>query len=221
MSLALIAAPAAAQDNGVFFAGGSIGEGDGLYAGALTALPGNRLGRGLALRGSVNAGRYSYDRAGTTIDGEYVGGELALVQQYSGAWGWANVSAGVRLADTSLTPADPANERSGTRFDIALGTDGARDFGPWRLGWFGSIGILDQTHQAQLRLSRTLGSGRPTRVGIEGGLVGDPSFSSRSVGAFVSTALGGRWTGDVAGGISDQDGRSAKPYASIGVSRTF
>lgn len=217
--LALGASPAAAQDRGVAYTGLSAGDGVSGFAGAVVALPGARLGEGLALRGGANAGEYRYLAGATKVEAAYVGAEVALVYQASGAWGWANLGAGPRVTDTRLSPSDPGNRLRGTRFDAALQTDGA--YGDaWRLGWFASFGVNDRSYITQLRLGRRLGP-RATRLGIEGGIQGDRSYTRGSAGAFLSTALGQGIEGVVSAGLTEQGGRNARPYAGVAVSKVF
>ena len=111
--LAFMAVPAAAQDSGVAYAGGGVGDGRNAYAGAVIALPGATLGNGVAIRAGGSAGSYDYETGATQIEGKYVSGEVALFYQTSGDWGWTNFGAGPRVTDPSLSPLDPANERAG------------------------------------------------------------------------------------------------------------
>ncbi|SLJ86306.1 cellulose biosynthesis protein BcsS [Novosphingobium mathurense] len=212
--------PALAQDSGVAYAGGSVGDGANGYAGAVVALPGARLGEGLALRAGGGGGKYRYEANGQRIDATYVNAEVALVYQTSGDWGWANFSAGPRLTDTSLKPDDPGNRMRGTRIDAAVQTDGALG-NAWRLTWFGSLGINDRAYITQARFGPLVDGGSDTRIGVEGGIQGDRSYTRRSVGGFVSTRITGQWQGLVSGGITDQAGRNVKPYVALGVSRVF
>ena len=116
---------AAETYRGVGFAGGALGGDDaGAYAGAVVALPGGELGRGIATRASLNTGRYEYVANGFEVEADYRGAEAALVYQVSGQWGWANFSAGPRLTKLELSPKDPANDRRGTRLDLGLQVDG-------------------------------------------------------------------------------------------------
>lgn len=211
-------AAGATTPTGVWFAGGTVSESSSAYAGAVVALPGGRLGRGLALRGSVNAGQYEYDAGGVRIDADYGGGEVALVYQMSGAWGWANVSAGPRFTHTSLSPADPGNDRRGSRWDLGLQTDGARDGEKWRLGWFASLGPFDGAYQARVQIGRKLDG---TRVGIEGGVQGDPSYTKAMLGGFVATPVAGALELHIGAGATEQAGRGPRAYGTIGLSRVF
>lgn len=215
-----VAMPAAAQDTGVVYAGGSAGDGVNAYAGGVIALPGGRLGEGLAVRAGVSGGDYNYEANGQTIDARYIGGEVALVYQTSGDWGWANFSAGPRVTDTSLKPNDPGNKLRGTRFDLAMQTDGALG-NAWRLTWFGSLGVDAHSYIAQTRFGPLVDAGSDTRLGIEGGIQGDRTYTRKSAGVFASTRLSGPWQGLVSAGFSDQAGRGSKAYATLSVSRVF
>lgn len=219
--LSAFPASAAAQDQGVVFAGGAVNDGFSAYAGTVVSFPGSQLGRGFAIRGSVNGGEYHYDRAGTDIRGRYIGGEAALVYQMSGSWGWANLSAGPRVTDTNFSPDDPSNEREGTRFDLGVGAEGIVNSGTFRLGWYGSYGVWDESYQLQLRPGLLVNTASDAVVGVEGSLQGDPSYDSQSIGLFYVQNVGGNWRAQFAGGVTDQEGRSAKIYGAIGLSRIF
>jgi hypothetical protein len=223
LAMLLLASPvaAAAQDRGVAFVGGSASDGFSAYAGAMSSLPGSSLGRGLGIRATVNGGQYHYDRAGTDIRGRYVGAEAALVYQTSGGWGWANLSAGPRVTDTGFSPADPGNAREGTKLDLGLGTEGVLGTNAFRLGWYASYGVWDEGYQVQIRPGVRVNAARDAVVGVEGGFQGDPSYNARNLGLFYGQDIGGRWRAQLAGGITDQEGRSAKAYGSIGFSRIF
>jgi hypothetical protein len=219
----LSSSPAFAQDyRGVAFGGGTIADGASGYAGAVVALPGGRLGKGFAVRGSANVGSYRYDVSGTAVEAEYVGAEAAVVYQTSGDWGWANFSAGPRVSDLSLSPDDLANERRGTTWDLGLQTDGAIRLDPrWRLDFYGSIGALEGAFQTRLGVGRLVNEARQTRIGIESAVQGDPRYTTVSGGAFVATQLARNLEGQFSAGALGQEGRDVRPYASVGVSVLF
>lgn len=215
--------PLQAQDEtptGVWFTGGTISDSTSVYAGAIKALPGARLGKGLALRGSLNGGTYSYDAAVTKIDAKYVGGEVAAVYQFSGSWGWANVSAGPRYTYTDLSPSDPGNKREGSRWDVGVQTDGALDGPDWRLGWAGSVGPFDGAYEARVQVGRKL-AGQKYRMGLEGGVMGNPTYSKSIAGAFVAASVAKNMDLQLGAGATFQEGRKAHPYGAIGLSRVF
>jgi len=218
-----LAAPAPAQDyRGVGFVGGTVGDGASGYAGAVVALPGARLGRGLALRGTVNGGRYRYQTGGQRIEADYAGAEVALVYQTSGQWGYANFGAGPRVTDTSLSPNDPLNDRRGTRWDAGVTSDGTVNAAQnWRLNWYGSVGLIDGPYQARLGVARVIASERQTRLGVEGAVNGDPRYTTVSGGAFLASRIGRNLEGIVTAGVLKPDGRDARPFASVGFSVLF
>ena len=214
------AVPAAAQDSGVIYAGGGVGEGRNVYAGAVIALPGAELGNGLAVRIGGNGGHYNYQGDTGEVGADYVGGEVALVWQTSGDWGWANFSAGPRVTYTDLDPNDPANDRQGTRIDAAIGTDGALGH-HWRLSWFGSYAVRDEAYITEARFGPLIDEASQIRLGVEAGFQGDPSYERGTLGAFASTKFSEGWEGRLSGGISEQAGRNAKPYVAVAFSRLF
>lgn len=224
MAAAFLLASAASAEpyKGVAFAGGAAGDGLSGYAGAVNALPGSSLGNGLALRLSASGGSYEYESNGVGIDGRFASAEAALVYQLSGTWGWANFSGGPRLTDVSLSPADPSNDRKGTRLDLAVQSDGALQIDPsWRLGWLASLGIRDRTYFSRADLGALVDPASQTRLGAEAGLQGDPSYQAKNLGLFVSTRLGGGLEGRVSAGASDQEHRKTRPYVTLGVSLLF
>lgn len=221
LGVTLVPAAAHAETpTGVWFLGGSISESPSGYAGVIKSLPGAALGHGFALRVSANGGRYKYDAGPTRITAEYAGGEAGLVYQLSGGWGWANVSAGPKFTHTRLSPVDPGNRLRGSRWDLGLQTDGALDGSHWRLGWFGSVGVDKESYQARLQLGRKIQS-QSMRIGVEGGIQGDPSYKKGIIGGFVSKAIGHNMEIQFASGITEQRGRGPRAYGSLGLSQIF
>lgn len=211
---------ASAQDRGVVYAGGGIGDGRNVYAGGVIALPGGRLGRGLAIRGGGAAGSYVYDSGTAEIDGNFASAEVALVYQTSGEWGWANFGAGPRVTNTSLTPNDPNNRLAGTRFDVGLQTDGALGY-RWRLGWFGSLGVNDEIYFTNLSFGPLVDEPSQTRIGVEAGIAGDETFTRRNYGVFASTRIASKTELRVSGGLNDQRGLRDQAYATVALSKVF
>jgi len=217
----LASGPALAEPlQGVAFAGGTVGESISGYAGTVVSLPGAELGDGAAIKAGVAGGRYKYEASGTQVVAKYASVDVGLAYQFSGTWGWANVSAGPHFAHTSLSPADPKNERSGSRWDLALQSDGAFDGPDWRLGWFGSYSAFDKAYQARFQLGRRTG-GSNLRLGVEAGVQGDSRYTRGFAGAFASKPIGKNLDLLVAVGASEQAGRSARAYGSVAVSKLF
>lgn len=205
---------------GVTYVGGTVSESISGYGGAVISLPGAQLGEGASIKAGLSKGRYEYDASGTRVTGKYVGVDMAVGYQFSGNWGWANVSAGPTFARTTLSPEDPKNERSGSRWDLAVQSDGAFDGSNWRLGWYGSYGAFDKAYQARLQLGRRTGIGN-LRLGVEAGVQGDPRYTKGFAGAFGSKPIGKNLDLLVAVGASEQAGRGARAYGSIGLSKLF
>lgn len=207
---------------GVAFAGGAAGDGLSGYAGVVNSLPGSRLGKGFALRLSASGGSYKYETGGTGIDGRYASAEAALVYQLSGDWGWANFSGGPRITDVHLSPRDPSNDRQGTRLDVAVQSDGALQIDrSWRLDWLGSLGVRDGTYFSRADIGALVAPASQTRLGMEAGLQGDPSYRSTNLGLFASTRLAGSLEGRVSAGANDPEHRKTRPYVTLGASFLF
>ena len=219
---AVLAATAAHAEplRGVAYAGGTVSESVSGYAGAVVSLPGAELGDGGLIKAGVASGRYEYDASGMNITGKYASVEAALGYQLSGPWGWANASAGPNYSHTTLTPGDPANKLSGSRWDLNLQSDGAFDGATWRLGWYGSYGAFNNAYQARLQLGNRI-AGSNLRVGVEAGVQGDASYTRGFGGAFASKPVGKNLDLLIAAGASEQAGRSARAYGTIGISRLF
>lgn len=217
----LVAGPALAEPlRGVAYAGGTVSEGASGYVGTAVSLPGAELGDGAMIKASIAGGHYKYDASGTKIIGKYASAEVALGYQFSGKWGWANVSAGPHFTHTTLSPVDLGNDRRGSRWDVAVQSDGAFDGPDLRLGWFGSYGAFDKAYQARLQLGRRAGTDN-LRLGIEAGVQGDPRYTRGFGGAFVSKVIGKHLDLQVAIGASEQAGRGRRAYGSVALSKLF
>jgi hypothetical protein len=215
------AAAAAEGPSGVLFAGGSAGDGISGYAGVVSALNGH-LGHGIAVRASANAGNYRYQAGNDPIEAHFYGGEVALVYQLSGEWGWANLSAGPRVTHTELSPDDRSNERRGTRFDVGLQSDGAYWLDRrWRFDWLGSLGVTDRSYYSRVAITRLVNEARGTRIGLEAGVQGDRRYTARRAGVFAATRIGPALEGQAAFGAVDQELRPTHAYGSVGFSLLF
>lgn len=85
------------------------------FIGSVIPLPGSTLGSGFAARLWGDYLTYNYKSGLTKIDASGWGGELAGVYQFSGGWGWSDLSVGARYRDTHLSPIDPNNRARGAR----------------------------------------------------------------------------------------------------------
>ena len=216
LSCILLASGASAQDRGVVFAGGEVGEDSSGYFGVTWAMPGSALGRGWAIRGTASVGRYDYDRAPGTVDAEFVQGDLVLLHQASGAWGYFNLGGGARISDTNLEPADPGNQRQDSKWDVVVTADGMRNVGDWRFGGYGSYGVDMREYYLRGEVTRRIASSS-FRAGFEVLADGDENYDRIGAGALLvyepSSAVG--WRAAI-GGREDGDA-----YFSIGVTRVF
>lgn len=208
----------AAHAEGVTFAGVTAAADPSAYAGVLAPIPGGKLGSGLAVRLSVNGGGYSYDAGRQKIKARYGGGDLSAMYQFSGSWGYANVSVGPRYGYTHLRPNDPGSSRRGSSLDAIASSDGALVAEKWRMEWYGLYGTGVKDYQAKLFISRAAAPG--LRLGLEGGVQGDPSYSRVYGGAGAAVRLAGS-DFRVTAGASDQKGRGTRGYLTIAFSRSF
>jgi hypothetical protein len=163
--LGALNAPACAQDKGSIFAGGSVGEDRSAFLGGSIALPGATLGHGPAARAILSGGDYHYDSGGQEIKGDYGAADLALLYQFSGAWGYANIGGGAHYADTDLSPNDPGNQRQGSHWDAMVTADGARNMGDFRATAFGSYVFDVEDYYVRADLTRGPRGHAPRRRG--------------------------------------------------------
>lgn len=217
----LCAGPAAAQQSGVVFGGGYVGNHDrSVYAGGTLPLPGSSFGHGWSVRGIAGVGRYSYDGGpAAVIDAKYRSGEIDAIYQASGAWGYGNVGVGARYTDTKLSPADPTNRRDGGKLGAVLTADGARNAGPWRVVGFASYGTGLRDYYTRADITRRIGTSK-VRLGVEGGLQGDTDYRRRMLGVVAYVAATDRWEIRLSGGRNAGDGRTGA-YGALGVARVF
>ena len=204
---------------GVWYLGGSSNTPSG-YGGVLASLPGATLGRGFALRATGNGGEYDYSAGVGKVTAHYVGGDLALVYQSSGAWGWGNVSAGPQYTHTSLSPRDPSNKRLGGHWEASLQSDGELYFDAWRVGWYGQGGLSQGSYDGRVHVSRRLGS-EMFRLGAEAGVQGDPTYRLEKVGPTLQIQAPNALTVQIGAGVRIQQNIPAQGFVSLGFSRVF
>lgn len=206
------------QERGVVFAGGTIAPSSSAYVGTSVALPGGALGRGPALRVVGSWSEFNYTSGATSIDGRSAGIAVAGVYQWSGSWGYANISAGVAYRDTDLSPDDPGNPNRGTQWDGVVGVDGMRNLGDWRVGGLASYGFNLEEYYARLELTRAVSG--TLRLGAEGVAQGDPNFERQQLGALVAFAPAPRWEVRLSAGAFFEDTGDGA-YGAVALSRTF
>lgn len=214
----LASAPAAAQERTTIFGGVNFGEDEDAYAGATIALPGGRIGDGWAVRTSFSGSQYEYQTNGVEIEGKEVRGEVAILRQWSGPWGYVDFGVGARYVNTDLSPDDPGNERDGGRWAPTLSATGQRIAGPWRVAGFASTGIGDDDYFVRGELTRAVSS--QVRLGVEAGADGDPSYERQRVGAVVSFAPAETWEVTFAAGALYADTDDGA-YGAISFSHRF
>jgi hypothetical protein len=56
---------------------------------------------------------------------------------------------------------------------------------------------------------------------VEAGVQGDPYFTTVSAGLFAAARVGENFEAQLSAGFSEQAGRGAKPYVSLGLSKLF
>jgi hypothetical protein len=213
------AAHAAGAPIGVWYLGGSSNTPSG-YGGAVVSLPGAKLGHGFALRATADGGEYEYAAGVGKVTAHYEGGDLALVYQSSGAWGWANLSGGPQYVNTDLSPVDPGNKRRGGRWEASLQSDGELYFDAWRMGWYGQGGLTQGSYDARVHVNRRLGSDM-FRLGVEGGVQGDPTYRLEKVGPTLEIQAPNQLTVAIGGGVRIQEQIPTQGFVSLGFSRVF
>jgi hypothetical protein len=204
---------------GVWYLGGSSNTPNG-YGGVLRSLPGAALGHGFALRATASGGEYDYTAGVGKVTAHYEGGDLALVYQSSGAWGWANLAGGPQYVNTDLSPVDPGNKRRGGRWEASLQSDGEFYFDALRVGWYGQGGLTYGSYDARLHVNYRLGSER-LRLGVEGGVQGDPTYRLEKVGPTLDIQTNSALTIQIGGGVRLQQSLPTQGFVSLGFSRVF
>jgi hypothetical protein len=101
------------------------------YVGALTPFPQSALGHGWVMRQWLDRVTYRYDGSAPDIRAEAYGYAPAIGYQWPMSAGdhHAGLYAGIRLAHTRLTPADPHNSDAGTRARFSVQGDLISRFG--------------------------------------------------------------------------------------------
>lgn len=201
------------------YGGGEVGGDKSAYLGVVAPLPGATQTQGWAVRGVVSGGRYDYETQGVEIEGEYVQGDVFLVRQNAGAWGYVNFGVGARYTDTDLSPNDPGNDRNGSKADAVLTADGVRRFGAWETGAYAEYGVRMQAYFLRADVTRAVG-GAGLRLGVEGAIEGDENYDKQRVGAVAvlqrSDALSFRVSAGVKTSDNGDDG-----YVGLGFVRSF
>ena len=221
---ACLFAPAAswAQERVDLFAGGTLDVASVGYLGATIALPGSTIGQGLAVRASAFGGGFNYigGPLSQRIDGQFSGGEVDAMYQYTNSGFWADIGVGGRYVHTTLTPNDPTNRRRGDKGELSLVTDGGNIAGPWRVDWYGGYGTSLDDYQARLSLTHALSSPY-WRGGVEAYAEGDPTYNIQRIGPLVAFTYAQRSEIQVSAGYSEGSARRSGAYLRVGVNKGF
>jgi len=169
-----LAAIAPSQAAGTYLAGASGGVSyDYAFAGAIVPLTDNP---GPAVR--IWADHLDYDYiagSGGKIQAAGWGGAVAGVYQFSGAWGWTNLSAGVDYRNTLLSAPDPGNQQRGSHGYFAAQADGGLNLDEdWRVTGLASYTPDTHGYLTQAGLDRAVAT--DVRLGLVGTLQGDKNY---------------------------------------------
>jgi hypothetical protein len=217
LAVGVLAVPAAsgAQESVVISGGGELDVASYGYLSATLALPG-QIGQGPAVRVSGFGGDYSY-RGGSLdrrIDAQFGGAEVDGVYQFTQGGLWINGVVGGRYVDTQFNPNDPGNRRRGSQGEVAVGTDGGYASGPWRTDWYASYGTRLDDYEARLSLTHAIDS--RLRLGAEGDVEGDPTYTQERVGPYLGVGVAKNSEIQLSAGVSDGSDRGAGGYLRIG-----
>jgi hypothetical protein len=206
-------APVARADT-LYLAGGEHGVNSSYaFAGAIVPLPGNTLGSGFAARLWGDYLTYHYNSGGTKIDASGWGGEIAGVYQFSGAWGWSNLSLGARYRDTHLSPDDLGNRARGSHVYLTVQGDGGYNIDSfWQLRGIASYTSTVTGYFVQPTIDRAISD--RLRLGLDATFQGDQSYRQISGGANLTIAVdSGRSVGLRAG--ASTNGTDSGFYAGL------
>jgi hypothetical protein len=210
-AMVLLSSPAWAE--GLYLAGGNTGAAsDYAFAGAILPL-GGAVGSGPAVRLWSDYLDYKYDGPGGSITARGYGGALAGVYQFSGDWGWANLSGGVTYRDTHLSSPDPANRDRGGHAYFALQADGGYNLDDaWRARGLASYTPQSRSYAVQAGLDRAVGQG--VRLGLDTAFQGGRNYREVSGGITAYFQIAPGLEIDPAAGLSHASG-STKAYVGV------
>lgn len=184
--------PATSYADELYLAGGEHGVNSSYaFAAVIVPLPGNTLGSGFAARLSGDYLAYHYNSGATKVDASGWGGELAGVYQFSGGWGWSNLSLGARYRDTHLSPDVLGNRARGAHVYLTLQADGGYNIDSlWQLRGIASYTSTDTGYFVQPTIDRAITD--RLRLGLDATFQGDQSYKEISGGANLSIAIDAR-----------------------------
>jgi hypothetical protein len=185
-SLSCAALPALGQDAAIVLTGAEASR-DSRYAylGAVLPAFGGKLGQGLVQRYWVDYNTYTYEQTpGHDIHARVGGVEALLGYQGSNASNWWGAYAGVRYANTKLSPDDLANQSRGGRTRGKVQLEGETAIGgDWRLNGIVSHLFGDGDYYLRLRAMDKLGNG--LSLGPEVIFQGDSTYRATKLGVVL------------------------------------
>jgi len=189
--LASVVSPSAHADE-MFLGGAQYGANASYsFIGSVIPLPGSTLGSGFAARLWGDYLTYNYRSGATKIDASGWGGELAAVYQFSGPWGWSDLSAGARYRDTHLSPVDPNNRARGARVYPTIQVDGGYNLdADWQFRGIANYTPTVTGYFVQPSIDRAVS--RSIRAGVDVTFQGDSSYRQVYAGANLTVILDDR-----------------------------
>lgn len=211
--LSLLLAGKATAEPTQLFAGGEGGSGQAYaYVGALQ--PWGEHAPNWATRYWLDAQRYDYDSNGRTVVAKAAGLTPAVVRSFPFENGYLAISAGLRFAETNLSPDDPGNKQRGFKTSLPLQIDGQRRLNKWLLSAIASTepDVGSYWSRARLVRERSLGD---LSLGFEVIAKGSDEYSATQAGLIVGGIAGGLATLKI--GTTRQEGRAPGIYAGVEV----
>lgn len=210
--VAVVCGVAKADDSRMaVFAGGQLDFSNYVFGGVTVALPGSTIGNGVAVRGLVDAGGYSYVSSDLgTVKANFGGGEIDGVYQITHGSFWADGALGVNDTYTGLSPYDPNNRLRGQQVELRVSLDGGKISGPWRLDWFGYYGPRLSDYEAMVGGTHALSS--IWRLGLQVYSEGNPTYSLYQVGPYAALTFGRREEFQLSAGQAWESGLAPRAY---------
>ena len=186
------------------------------YVGGVQPLTRKSDGSGWAARVWMDRLEYSYEQGGAEVKAEAVGGEGALVRQWSGEWGYANMSVGARYRHTELDPFDPGNPSEGGHWDASLQFDGRTALHErWGLIWLAARSLREQDSIARLGVDHDMGG---WRIGADAQRLWGRRYGESQVGLTAAFDMGHGATLTARAGASRNDDDESGGYVGLGLS---
>jgi hypothetical protein len=213
---AFMSSIAGARAGTIAIAGGEGGaKSSYAYAGVVVPVGEQNDHGGWAVRASADRLGYSYESGANQIDARAYGGEVAVVRQWHGGWGWANASAGVRTRDTKFSPDDPSNESRGRHTDVAVETQGRAHAGGGNdVTWLASHSIDQRDTLARAGVDHAVSN--DTRLGIDLTRFSGQHYGENQAGVTAEWRAHNNVTVAVRAGAARNDDGKSGGYAGLG-----